>query len=138
VTAEESPPPALLSSPNASYANLWASTLELFNGKRCAELQDPALADQAREAPGRIRASAEAEDEDLVAVVEVSKFSISHVYLNGRDLRKLPLHQRKAELKKVVSGTEIQYSESFEIDGQAMFEHACKIGLDGGRVQSPR
>jgi ATP-dependent DNA ligase len=112
--------------------------LELFNGKRCAELQDPALADQAREAPGRIRASAEAEDEDLVAVVEVSKFSISHVYLNGRDLRKLPLHQRKAELKKVVSGTEIQYSESFEIDGQAMFEHACKIGLDGGRVQSPR
>jgi bifunctional non-homologous end joining protein LigD len=53
------------------------------------------------------------------------------LYLNGRDLRKLPLHQRKAELKKIVAGTDIQFSESFEVDGQAMFEHACKIGLEG-------
>src|ERR1700743_3184731 len=53
------------------------------------------------------------------------------LYLNGRDLRKLPLHQRKAELKKIVAGTDIQFSESFEIDGQAMFEHACKVGLEG-------
>jgi bifunctional non-homologous end joining protein LigD len=35
------------------------------------------------------------------------------LYLNGRDLRKLPLFQRKAELKKIVSGTDIQFSESF-------------------------
>jgi ATP-dependent DNA ligase len=53
------------------------------------------------------------------------------LYLNGRDLRKLPLIQRKAELKKIIAGTDIQFSESFEIDGQAMFEHACKIGLEG-------
>jgi bifunctional non-homologous end joining protein LigD len=51
--------------------------------------------------------------------------------LNGRDLRKLPLIQRKAELKKIVAGTDIQFSESFEIDGQAMFGHACKLGLEG-------
>jgi bifunctional non-homologous end joining protein LigD len=53
------------------------------------------------------------------------------LYLNGRDLRKLPLHQRKAELKKIVVGTDVQFSESFEIDGQAMFDHACKLGLEG-------
>jgi bifunctional non-homologous end joining protein LigD len=53
------------------------------------------------------------------------------LYLNGRDLRKLPLRQRKAELKKIITGTEIQFSESFGIDGQAMFEHACKVGLEG-------
>ncbi|QOZ51540.1 non-homologous end-joining DNA ligase [Bradyrhizobium sp. CCBAU 53338] len=53
------------------------------------------------------------------------------LYLNGRDLRKLPLLRRKAELKKIVSGTEIQFSESFEIEGRAMFAHACKIGLEG-------
>jgi bifunctional non-homologous end joining protein LigD len=53
------------------------------------------------------------------------------LYLNGRDLRKLPLFQRKAELKKIIAGTDMQFSESFEIDGQAMFEHACKIGLEG-------
>src|ERR1700743_3014130 len=53
------------------------------------------------------------------------------LYLNGSDLRKLPLHRREAELKKIVAGTAIQFSESFEIDGQAMFEHACKVGLEG-------
>ncbi|TWB64613.1 non-homologous end-joining DNA ligase [Bradyrhizobium sacchari] len=53
------------------------------------------------------------------------------LYLNGRDLRKLPLFQRKTELKKIIDGTEIQFSESFEIEGREMFEHACKIGLEG-------
>jgi bifunctional non-homologous end joining protein LigD len=53
------------------------------------------------------------------------------LYLNGRDLRKLPLHQRKAELKKIVAGTDVQFSESFEIEGADMFAHACKLGLEG-------
>jgi ATP-dependent DNA ligase len=53
------------------------------------------------------------------------------LYLNGRDLRKLPLFQRKAELKKILNGTGIQFSESFEIDGREMFAHACKLGLEG-------
>jgi bifunctional non-homologous end joining protein LigD len=53
------------------------------------------------------------------------------LYLNGRDLRKLPLFQRKAELKKIVTGTDVQFSESFEIDGSEMFAHACKLGLEG-------
>lgn len=53
------------------------------------------------------------------------------LYLNGRDIRKLPLFQRKAELRNILSGTDIQYSESFEIDGREMFAHACKLGLEG-------
>jgi len=53
------------------------------------------------------------------------------LYLNGRDLPKLPLVQRKSQLKKIVAATDIQFSESFEIDGQAMVEHACKVGLEG-------
>lgn len=53
------------------------------------------------------------------------------LYLNGRDLRKLPLVARKAELKKIIAGTKVQFSESFEIEGRSMFEHACKIGLEG-------
>jgi bifunctional non-homologous end joining protein LigD len=53
------------------------------------------------------------------------------LYLNARDLRKLQLRQRKAELKKIIAGTDLQFSESFEIDGQAMFQHACKVGLEG-------
>lgn len=52
------------------------------------------------------------------------------LYLNGRDLRKLPLFQRKTELKKIIDGTEIQFSESFELEGADIFAHACKIGLE--------
>ena len=53
------------------------------------------------------------------------------LYLNGQDLRKLPLVERKAQLKKIVQPTDIQFSESFEIDGADMFPHACKVGLEG-------
>src|SRR5215213_10912892 len=53
------------------------------------------------------------------------------LYLNGYDLRKLPLVERKAHLKKLVTGTAIQFSESFEVDGPEMFAHACNVGLEG-------
>jgi bifunctional non-homologous end joining protein LigD len=53
------------------------------------------------------------------------------LYLNGQDLRRLPLTARKAELKKIVSGSDIKFSDSFTIGGREMFKHACKIGLEG-------
>jgi bifunctional non-homologous end joining protein LigD len=53
------------------------------------------------------------------------------LYLNGYDLRKVPLIERKTHLKKLIAGTAIQFSESFEIDGAEMFAHACGIGLEG-------
>jgi bifunctional non-homologous end joining protein LigD len=53
------------------------------------------------------------------------------LYLNGRDLRKLPLIERKALLKKLIDKTGIQFSESFEVDGREMLKHACKTGLEG-------
>jgi bifunctional non-homologous end joining protein LigD len=53
------------------------------------------------------------------------------LYLNGRDLRKLPLVERKAILKKLIEKTPIQFSESFELDGQEMLKHACRVGLEG-------
>jgi bifunctional non-homologous end joining protein LigD len=53
------------------------------------------------------------------------------LYLNGYDLRKLPLKERKSHLKKLVAKTDIQFSESFEVDGPEMFTHACGVGLEG-------
>jgi bifunctional non-homologous end joining protein LigD len=53
------------------------------------------------------------------------------LYLNGYDLRKLPLSERKALLKKIIDKTDIQFSESFEVDGGGMYKHACKTGLEG-------
>jgi bifunctional non-homologous end joining protein LigD len=53
------------------------------------------------------------------------------LYLNRYDLRKLPLFERKALLKKIIAETDIQFSESFEVDGSEMYKHACKTGLEG-------
>lgn len=53
------------------------------------------------------------------------------LYLNGHDLRNIPLFERKALLKRTIAGTDVQFGESFEIDGPEMFAHACRIGLEG-------
>ncbi|WP_028168520.1 non-homologous end-joining DNA ligase [Bradyrhizobium elkanii] len=53
------------------------------------------------------------------------------LYLNGYDLRKLPLLERKMHLRKLIDGAAIQFSESFELDGREMYQHACKVGLEG-------
>jgi bifunctional non-homologous end joining protein LigD len=53
------------------------------------------------------------------------------LYLNGHDLRKLPLIDRKALLKKIIIGTDVKFSESFEVDGREVYQHACSLGLEG-------
>ena len=42
-----------------------------------------------------------------------------------------PLIERKAHLKKLIAKTDIQFSESFEVNGSEMYAHACKVGLEG-------
>jgi bifunctional non-homologous end joining protein LigD len=34
-------------------------------------------------------------------------------------------------LKKLIAKTDIQFSESFEVDGTEMYRHACSVGLEG-------
>src|SRR5207237_2574566 len=46
-------------------------------------------------------------------------------------LRTLPLFERKALLKTIIAETDVQFGESFEVDGREMYEHACKTGLEG-------
>jgi bifunctional non-homologous end joining protein LigD len=43
----------------------------------------------------------------------------------------VPLFERKALLNKIIAETDIQFSESFEVDGAEMYKHACKTGLEG-------
>src|ERR1700761_927991 len=58
-------------------------------------------------------------------------YAFDLLHLNGFDLRKAPLFERKALLRKLVDKTEVLFSESFETDGATMFKHACKMGLEG-------
>jgi bifunctional non-homologous end joining protein LigD len=62
---------------------------------------------------------------------KIAMVAFDLLYLNGCDLRKLPLVERKALLKKLIAKTAIQFSESFEVNGPEMFKHACGVGLEG-------
>ncbi|MGX1352319.1 ATP-dependent DNA ligase [Bradyrhizobium elkanii] len=61
------------------------------------------------------------------------------LYLDGRDLRKLPLKERKSVLKKLIAGTAIQFSESFEVDGREMFatRASCRRWRTAGIRRAP-
>jgi bifunctional non-homologous end joining protein LigD len=52
---------------------------------------------------------------------------------NGEDVRRKPLAERKAILRKLLQRTRrgIQYVEHTEGDGVEMFKAICKLGLEG-------
>lgn len=54
--------------------------------------------------------------------------------LNGKDLRKKPLIERKALLKELLNplqGTHIRYSDHVKVDAQEFFQMTCKHDLEG-------
>ena len=55
------------------------------------------------------------------------------LYLDGRDLRKRPLVERKAALAELLAGAAdpLRLSEHFEEDGEVMLKHACRLSLEG-------
>jgi bifunctional non-homologous end joining protein LigD len=56
------------------------------------------------------------------------------LYLDGRDLRGLPLLRRKAILKELIESTSppgVQFSDHVEEKGKALFEVASNRGLEG-------
>jgi bifunctional non-homologous end joining protein LigD len=55
------------------------------------------------------------------------------IALDGEDLRRWPIEDRKRKLAKLVRGPHpgIVLNEFFEGDGDILFEHACKLGCEG-------
>jgi len=53
--------------------------------------------------------------------------------LNGEDYRTKPLAERKKRLARLLARPRdgIEYVEHLEGDGGRIFEHACKLGLEG-------
>ena len=60
-------------------------------------------------------------------------FAFDLLRLNGEDLRPLPLEERRARLRKAPRGADkaLRFSEHLEGDGEAIFRHACALGLEG-------
>jgi bifunctional non-homologous end joining protein LigD len=53
--------------------------------------------------------------------------------LNGKDLRQLPLGERKAKLERLLAGSTggIAFNKHTDEDGPAVFQRACKLGAGG-------
>jgi len=60
-------------------------------------------------------------------------YAFDLIELNGDDLRRDPLEGRKATLKLMLAkaGPGIRFNEHMEGDGETVFRHACKMGLEG-------
>jgi bifunctional non-homologous end joining protein LigD len=62
-------------------------------------------------------------------------FAFDLLFAGNEDLRRLPLRERKAQLKKLLEGRknakQIQYVEHFETDGDAVLQSAAKLSLEG-------
>jgi bifunctional non-homologous end joining protein LigD len=53
-------------------------------------------------------------------------------FLAGRDLRRLPLVERKKRLRKALAASsQVRFSEDLKGSAAEVLEHACKLGLEG-------
>ncbi|WP_033054875.1 non-homologous end-joining DNA ligase [Sinorhizobium meliloti] len=64
---------------------------------------------------------------------EILFFVFDLLYLDGHDLRRLPLRERRRLLEPIVAGREgvIRLSEEVEAEGEEFFRIACEHGLEG-------
>lgn len=64
---------------------------------------------------------------------EIVFFAFDLLYLDGRDLRSLPLSERRRLLEPIVAGRTgaIRFSEEVNADGAEFFRAACELGLEG-------
>jgi bifunctional non-homologous end joining protein LigD len=64
---------------------------------------------------------------------QVFLYAFDLLELNSEDYRQHPLEKRKAKLEKLLARTEqgMRFSEHLDEDGETIFQHACKMGLEG-------
>jgi bifunctional non-homologous end joining protein LigD len=60
-------------------------------------------------------------------------YAFDLLYLDGQDLRDVPLIARKEALQTIIASVPdpLRYSEHFEADGATMLRHACRLSLEG-------
>lgn len=68
----------------------------------------------------------------LVETTPVTLFLFDVLYVDGYDLRGVPLEQRRQLLQQIVTPSDhVRVSQVFEADGASMFQAAREMGLEG-------
>lgn len=64
---------------------------------------------------------------------EIILYAFDLLYLDGRDLRRLPQRERRQLLEPLLEGRDgaIRLSDAIEADGETVFRVACDLGLEG-------
>jgi bifunctional non-homologous end joining protein LigD len=58
--------------------------------------------------------------------------------LDGKDMRRLPIEERKVALAKLLrrSPDGIAFNEHYSGDGAIIYKHACALGCGGDRIEA--
>jgi len=75
----------------------------------------------------------EAMSNDAPSGSELHYYAFDLLYLNGEDLMRLPLRERKNRLREILPENlpRLHFSEDFAGDGAAVFEKSCHMKLEG-------
>jgi bifunctional non-homologous end joining protein LigD len=71
---------------------------------------------------------------DKTGTEGITYFVFDLLYLDGRDLRASPLHERRAMLEALFEGRvqdRVRLTDTFKTDGNSLLQSACKMGLEG-------
>lgn len=75
-----------------------------------------------------LRAAVRRRDEAGIAL-----FAFDLIAIGRRDLREAPLLERKERLRRLftIRGDRLRFVDHVELQGEALFSHACSIGMEG-------
>jgi bifunctional non-homologous end joining protein LigD len=64
---------------------------------------------------------------------EAIAYAFDLLQLDGEDMRPRPLEERKALLLRTLrkAGDALRYNDHLNGDGETIFDHACRLGLEG-------
>jgi bifunctional non-homologous end joining protein LigD len=114
------------------FASIAAEARQLGYGTLILDGEAVVLDDQGRSDFGMLQ-RALGKRPSLQDPCEILFFAFDLLYVDGWDLRRLPLRERRWLLEPIIAGREgaIRLSEEVEADGEEFFRVACDHGLEG-------
>ncbi|MBD9509974.1 ATP-dependent DNA ligase [Ensifer sp. ENS10] len=114
------------------FGSIVAEARELGHSSMILDGEAVVLDDQGRSDFGLLQ-RAVGRRPSLHDAAEILFFAFDLLYLDGQDLRMMPLAERRQLLEPIVSGRTgaIRFSEEVHADGAEFFRVACEHGLEG-------